>query len=122
MIVDALLVVAQRQWRIGDAFNGAAIAAIEVLAQVDGKLRNSYGIGGFRRERERHEYEAALAAFPFLPTSRNAFETAARCLARHPKLGPGDAIIAATAIDHEARLFTLDADFGALTREGLELF
>jgi predicted nucleic acid-binding protein len=78
-------------------------------------------IGGFRRERERAEYEGTLAAFPFLPTSRAAFETAARYLARHPKLGPGDAIIAATAIENRAQLFTLDTDFRVLAKDGLEI-
>jgi len=79
-------------------------------------------IGGFRREAERREYESSLGAFPFLPTTREAFGRAARCLARHPHLGSGDAIVAATAIENGARLFTLDADFRTLEREGLELF
>ena len=75
-------------------------------------------IGGFRRAGERGEFEAMLAAFPFLPTSRDAFATAADCLARHPRLGPGDAIIAATAMAHDARLFTLDTDFRVLVKDG----
>jgi predicted nucleic acid-binding protein len=78
-------------------------------------------IGGFRRERERAEYEEALSAFPFLTTSRAAFTTAGRCLARYPRLGPGDAIIAATAIENGASLYTLDTDFRLLAREGLQV-
>lgn len=79
-------------------------------------------IGGFRRERERREYEDSLAAFPFLPTGRSEYGAAARLLARHPRLGPGEAIIAATAIGHGAALYTLDRDFTTLSADGLELF
>ena len=102
--------VGERLWQLA-ASNQAAVCG-QVWVEF---------IGGFRRAGERAEYEGALAAFPFLSTSRDAFGAAARCLARHPRLGPGDAIIAATAIEHQAPLFTLDADFRVLVKDGLEI-
>ncbi|KAB2841448.1 PIN domain-containing protein [bacterium] len=42
--------------------------------------------------------------------------------ADHPRLGAGDAIIAATAISNQASLLSLDKDFHSLTRIGLRLF
>ena len=79
-------------------------------------------LGGFRKIAERRSYTQALRAFPFLETTRLAFERASDLLADHPSLGPGDAIIAATAITTGASLFTLDGDFRSLVAEGLELF
>lgn len=79
-------------------------------------------LGGFRKEEMRKEHEKALRAFPFLPTARETFEFAAHLLAKHPHLGAGDAIIAATAMKNRASLFTLDKDFSPLKKEGLELF
>ena len=102
--------VGERIWQLA-ASNRAAVCG-QVWVEF---------LGGFRRETERREYEASLAAFPFLETRRAAFTRAAQYLARHPALGPGDAIIAATAIDHGAALFTLDGDFRVLVKQGLEL-
>ena len=79
-------------------------------------------IGGFRRSPERQRMVAGLRWFPFLDSDRQVFERAADLLARHAVLGPGDAIIAATAIHARVQLFTLDSDFQALTSEGLSLF
>jgi len=79
-------------------------------------------VGGFKKEKDRHEYEQSLRIFPFLETTRSAFELAANFVAKYPRLGPGDAIIAATAIANEADLFTLDGDFKLLVSEGLRLF
>lgn len=102
--------IGERLWQLA-ASNQAAVCG-QVWVEF---------IGGFRRARERAEFEETLAAFPFLPTSRAGFESAARYLALHPKLGPGDAIIAATAIENRARLFTLDGDFRVLAKDGLEI-
>ncbi len=78
-------------------------------------------LGGFRKEEERKHFEKSFHAFPFIETSREAFQLAADLLAKHPRLGSGDAIIAATAITTESYLMTLDKDFQPLTREGLLL-
>ncbi len=69
-------------------------------------------IGGVRREAERREYEGGSA--PFRSCRRRARRSAAP-----PAVSPG---ILASAIENGARLFTLDADFRPLEREGLELF
>lgn len=79
-------------------------------------------LGGFRKEVERRQHEQSLRSFPFLETSREAFEMGADLLAKHPRLGSGDAIIAATAITNKFPLFTLDRDFSVLNAEGLDLF
>lgn len=79
-------------------------------------------IGGFREEPMRRIYEKSFRAFPFLETNRKTFELAANLLAEHPRLGSGDAIIAATAIACRAPLLTLDKDFRALASRGLELY
>ena len=79
-------------------------------------------LGGFRKEAERRENTAGLRRFPFLEPTRGAFEKAAELLARHPRLGSGDAIIAATAMTTKSPLWTLDRDFSSLITEGLELF
>lgn len=79
-------------------------------------------IGGFQRETERKAYAEFLAAFPWLETPREVYTIAAEWLARHPPLGPGDAIIASTAVAHRATLLTTDGDFSALTRYGLLLY
>lgn len=78
-------------------------------------------LGGFRKEKQRLEFESSLRAFPFLETSRGAFEKAAELLAKHPRLGSGDAIIAATALTTRSSLLTLDHDFQVLVPEGLDL-
>ena len=79
-------------------------------------------VGGFRKSTERHFHEKALKAFSFLETTREAFESAAEFLAKYPRLEPGDAIIAATALSSKSPLFTLDRDFSVLVSEGLILF
>lgn len=78
-------------------------------------------LGGFRKPEERKHFEKSFRAFPFVETTLKAFQLAADCLARHPKLGSGDAIIAATAITTECPLMTLDKDFQPLEKEGLKL-
>lgn len=79
-------------------------------------------LGGFRRKEQRKEYEKSLRSFPFLETSRKAYELAAHLLADHPRLGAGDAMIAATAMDTDSFLFAIDGDFQPLTSKGLKLF
>ncbi|MBL7686109.1 MAG: PIN domain-containing protein, partial [Deltaproteobacteria bacterium] len=79
-------------------------------------------LGGFRKESLRAFHRQAMANFPFLQTSHQAYERAADLLATHPRLGPGDAIIAATALENKCALFTLDRDFSVLTSEGLILY
>lgn len=94
---------------------------VENQAALCGQVWVEY-LGGFRKEIERREQVKALREFPFLETSRAAFEKAADLFARHPSLGPGDAIIAATSIANKTPLFTLDGNFRALASEGLELY
>jgi len=79
-------------------------------------------LGGFRDRSLRSEYEEKLRAFPFLETTRTAYDLAANLLAAHPRLGAGDAIIAATAISSDASLWTADRDFHELMSDGLRLF
>jgi predicted nucleic acid-binding protein len=79
-------------------------------------------LGGFREQSIRSAYEENLRAFPFLETTRAAYDLAANLLAAHPRLGAGDAIIAATAISSNATLWTADRDFHELTSVGLRLF
>ena len=67
-------------------------------------------------------YEDQLRAYPFLETHRKAFDIAADLLASYHRLGPGDAIIAATAIANDAELWTADRDFDDLVTDGLRLF
>ena len=79
-------------------------------------------LGGFRKENLRKFHENALNNFPFLETKQGAFKLAANLMADYPRLGAGDAIIAATAITAETPLLTLDKDFLVLVRVGLSLF
>jgi predicted nucleic acid-binding protein len=79
-------------------------------------------LGGFREQSIRSAYEEKLRAYPFLGTTKAAFDLAADLLAAHPRLGAGDAIIAATAISSDVPLWTADRDFHELTPAGLRLF
>ena len=79
-------------------------------------------LGGFRDRAKRHTYEEKLRAYPFLETTREAYDLAADLLAAHQRLGAGDAIIAATAITSDAALWTADRDFDELVTDGLRLF
>jgi predicted nucleic acid-binding protein len=63
-----------------------------------------------------------LRGYPFLETTRAAYDLAAELLAAHPRLGAGDAIIATTAITSNAELWTADHDFTELTPAGLRLY
>jgi predicted nucleic acid-binding protein len=90
-------------------------------AAVCGQVWVEY-IGGFRKESERKKHAKAFQAFPYLETTHKAYELGADLLGKYPQLGPGDAMIAATAITTGAPLFTTDHDFQALRKEGLVLF
>ena len=79
-------------------------------------------LAGFRDQATRSAYEDKLRAYPFLDTAREAYDLAANLLATHPRLGAGDAIIAATAITSDAALWTADRDFDELVPDGLRLF
>ena len=79
-------------------------------------------LGGFRDRAVRIEYEDKLREYPFLDTTRAAYDLAASLLAAHPRLGAGDAIIAATAITSDVALWTNDDDFEVLKATGLRLF
>ena len=90
-------------------------------AAVSGQIWVEF-LGGFRDPVMRSAYEEKLRAYPFLETTRAAFDLAAGLLAAHPRLGAGDAIIAATAISSGVPLWTADRDFHELTSDGLRLF
>jgi len=104
-------VIGQKLWMLA-ARNDAA---------VSGQIWVEF-LGGFRKQAERRNYQDKLRAFGFLETTRDAYDLAAELLVAHPRLGAGDAIIAATAIATRSELFTLDSDFAALTARGLRLF
>lgn len=79
-------------------------------------------VGGFRRDKkERQLHQRAFQNLIFLEAGPPTYALAADLLAKHPRLGAGDAIIAATALDHQAPLLTLDKDFQCLKKEGLQL-
>ncbi|HEX6095670.1 MAG TPA: PIN domain-containing protein [Thermoanaerobaculia bacterium] len=90
-------------------------------AAVTGQIWVEF-LGGFRDRATRTSYSEKLRAFPFVETGRDAYDLAAELLAAHPRLGAGDAIIAATAITSGAALWTADADFNDLRADGLTLF
>ncbi len=79
-------------------------------------------LGGFKDDRKRESYQNYFENFMFLNTQYKAYVLAAQFLAHYPKLGSGDAIIAATAITEKTPLFSLDKDFKILIQHGLELF
>ena len=89
-------------------------------AAVCGQIQVEF-LGGFRRQSVRDAYAEKLRAYPFLETTRAAYDLATELLAGHPRLGAGDAIIAATAMTSGAALWTTDRDFADLIGEGLRL-
>lgn len=90
-------------------------------AAICGQVWVEY-IGGFRRRPDRLEQARTFRSFPWLETTRETYERAADLVAEYPRLGFGDALIAATAILTKSELFTLDRDFLILASEGLKLF
>ena len=79
-------------------------------------------IGGFRKAKQHQEFGESFLQFPFLSTNQDIFIQAASLLSQWPRLGSGDAIIAATAMAHDVPLLTLDRDFRDLEPMGLTLF
>lgn len=98
-----------------------SVLAGDNRAALCGQIWVEY-LGGFRREPERRRHEKALNLFPFLETSREAYRLAADLLALYPRLGAGDAVIAATALMNRCPIFTLDQDFLPLKVEGLKFY
>lgn len=78
-------------------------------------------IGGFKKSSERKEFADSFGTLAWLEENKTVFLIAAELLARHPFLGSGDAVIAATAIAHQSPLLTLDDDFKRLTASGVTL-
>jgi predicted nucleic acid-binding protein len=103
--------IGQRLWMLA-ARNEAAVSG-QIWVEL---------LGGFRKTAERSVYTEKLRSYVFLDTTRDAYDLAAELLAKHTRLGAGDAIIAATAITSHAALFTIDRDFDTLTAHGLQLF
>ena len=79
-------------------------------------------IGGFRSEERRMTNTRRLHGYPWLDTSRTAYELAAEWIASFKGIGAGDAIIAATAFLNDSPLFTVDRSFESLRGAGLKLF
>ena len=79
-------------------------------------------LAGFRDGTRRRRQEENLRGYPFLETTRKAYDIATDLLASYQRLGAGDAIIAATAIANDAELWTADRDFDELAADGLRLF
>ena len=90
-------------------------------AAVTGQIQVEF-LGGFRDRSMRTAYADKFRAYPFIETGRPAFDLAVELLAAHPRLGAGDAIIAATAITSGAALWTQDTDFDELSSDGLHLY
>ena len=79
-------------------------------------------VGGFRSERRRRLVREGFEEYPWLDTTRKAYELAAEWVATVRGIGAGDAIIAATAFVNNCPLFTVDQSFQALRSAGLKLF
>ena len=79
-------------------------------------------LGGFRDRSTQNVYAEKFRAYPFIATERSAYDLAAELLGAHPRLGAGDAIIAATAITSGAELWTADTDFDDLASVGLHRY
>lgn len=121
VLVDTSVWIAlyrQRQSELGQTL---WMLAARNEAAVSGQVWVEF-LGGFRKQTVRNTYQTKLRAYPFLETTREAYDLAAELLAAHPRLGAGDAIIAATAITTRSALFTTDRDFDALAQAGLRLF
>ncbi len=78
-------------------------------------------IGGFRQREKRKEFGESFKQFPFLEATEKIFHLAAELLGEYPRLGAGDAVIAATALSYELPLLTFDKDFSILKAAGLRL-
>lgn len=95
--------------------------AVRNEAAITGQIQVEL-LGGFRDRPLRAAYAEKLRAYPFVETDRPAYDLATELLAAHPRLGAGDAIVAATTIRSGAVLWSLDADFKELLADGLQLY
>jgi len=121
VLVDTSVWIALYRRRDSELGQKLWMLAARNEAAVSGQVWVEF-LGGFRNQSLRRDYQSKLQAYPFLETSRGAYDLAVELLATHPRLGAGDAIIAATAIATDSALFTTDSDFGALVPRGLTLF
>jgi predicted nucleic acid-binding protein len=121
VLVDTSVWIALYRKRQSELGQTLWMLAARNEAAVSGQVWVEF-LGGFRKQTVRSTYQTKLRAYPFLETTREAYDLAAELLAAHPRLGAGDAIIAATAITTRSALFTTDRDFDALTQAGLRLF
>ena len=94
--------------------------AVRNEAAVTGQIWVEF-LGGFRDRAKRVGYAEAFQAYPFIETDMGAYNLAVELLATHPRLGAGDAIIAATAMRARVPLWTTDSDFDELREDGLKL-
>lgn len=78
-------------------------------------------VGGFRNAERRRFVSERLRDYHWLETARNAYELAAEWVSTFRGIGPGDAVIAATAYLNECDLFTLDQSFNGLQKAGLKI-
>lgn len=110
-------------YRKKDAEMGQMIWALAARndAAVTGQIWVEF-LGGFRDRVTRAAYAEKLRAYPFIESGRESYELAADLLANHPRLGAGDAIIAATAMTAGVALWTTDGDFDDLQPDGLRLY
>jgi predicted nucleic acid-binding protein len=121
VLVDTSVWIALYRKRDAELGQKLWMLAARNEAAVSGQVWAEF-LGGFRNQALRRDYQGKLQAYPFLETSRAAYDLAVELLAGHPRLGAGDAIIAATAIVTDSALFTTDSDFDALAPRGLTLF
>jgi predicted nucleic acid-binding protein len=79
-------------------------------------------LGGFRKQVDFQNYKDRFQALPFIESTLETFLLAAELHAAEPSFGPGDAVIAATAIQSKTPLLSLDQDFKKFCQYGLDLF
>jgi predicted nucleic acid-binding protein len=121
VLVDTSIWIALYRKQLAETGQKMWMLAARNEAAVAGQIWVEF-LGGFRDRSIRSAYEEKLRAYPFLETTKAAFELAADLLAAHPRLGAGDSIIAATAISSDVTLWTADRDFHELLSDGLRLF
>ena len=110
--------------RTGSAPEGSASRRLSLLiAEAEVVLTGlvlQEVLQGFRSDPVFRTVERRLAAFPLLQLDRAHYVAAARlrrtCAAAGVSAATADCQIAAAAISHRCRLFTLDRDFEAIAR------
>jgi predicted nucleic acid-binding protein len=121
VLVDTSIWISLYRKRSADIGQRIWMLVVRNEAAVTGQIWVEF-LGGFREPSTRMAYEAKFRAYPFVETRRGAYDLAAELLAAHPRLGAGDAIIAATAITSGAALWSADTDFEELVPDGLNLY